>query len=97
MLRKIRDWYKVFFCIDLVCGLTHLCAVVLVGVAAAAVFAVRGEFGGIFPALAGVLGSLALFGFSAWVYYDAPKALEKIREQCQEQRQDASNKEELAE
>ena len=41
MLRRIRAWYKVFFCMDLTCELTRLIVVVIVGFAAAIVLLAR--------------------------------------------------------
>ena len=85
MLRTIRAWYKVFFCMDLTCELTRLVAVVIVGLAAATVLLARRDLDHFLPILGQVLGAIALLGFTAWVYHDAPKAVRTIRQQRQKQ------------
>ncbi len=89
MLRKIRDWYRVFFRIDMVIELARLCAVVLVGTITVILLLVRGELDEVSPVLARVLGAVAFLGFAAWIYYDATRALGKLREQRRKQRQGA--------
>jgi hypothetical protein len=83
MLRRIRAWYKVFFCIDLTCELTRLIVVVVVGFTAATVLLARRDLDQVLPILGQVLGAIALLGFTAWVYHDAPKAVRTIRQQRQ--------------
>jgi len=85
MLGRIREWHKLFFCIDLTCELTRLVVVVVVGLAAATLALAHQEFGQALPALGRVLGAIALLGVAAWVYHDAPKAVRTIRQQRQEQ------------
>ena len=85
MLRKVREWYKVFFCIDLMCELTRLIVVMIVGLAAATVLLARRDLDQVLPILGHVLGALALLGFTAWIYHDAPKAVRTIRQQRQKQ------------
>ena len=80
---KSAQWYKVFFCIDLTCELTRLIVVVIVGFAAATVLLARRDLDQVLPILGQVLGAIALLGFTAWVYYDAPKAVRTIRQQRQ--------------
>ncbi len=84
MLRKIRAWYKVFFYMDLTCELTRLIVVVIVGLAAAIVLLARRDLDHVGPILGQLLGAIALLGFTAWVYRDAPKAVRAIRQQRQQ-------------
>lgn len=83
MLRKIREWHKVFFCVDLTCELTRLVVVVIVGLAAAIVPLARRDLDQVLPIVGQLLGAIALLGFTAWVYHDAPKAVRTIRQQRQ--------------
>ena len=90
MLRKIRDWYEVFFCIDMVFELGRRGAVVVAGTLAVLLLMVRGAFDEVVPGLVRILGAVAFLGFAAWIYHDAPKALRTIREDRQKQRRDTS-------
>ena len=83
MLRQIRDWYKVFFCIDSVLELARLIAVIAVGTVMIFVLLVRRDFGPVVPVLGEILRAVAVLGFVAWIYHDARKALRTIRQQRQ--------------
>jgi len=83
MLRKIRDWYKIFGLFDLAIEFARLIAIVLVGVVTMAVFASRRQLDEAAPIVAQVLGALAVLSLALWIYRDARKVIRTIAQQKQ--------------
>ena len=87
MLRKIRDWYRVFFLYSLVFDFARLLATIVVGTVLLALLASHRQFDRAGPVLAEVLIALAILGFAAWLYWDVKRTLRSIARKKQTRKQ----------
>ncbi len=81
MMRKIREWAKMFICLDLLFTLAWYVVTATLGLLCLIVVLIRGEYDQVPTLLVTIVGSVAFLGFVSWIARDARKASKALRQQ----------------